>query len=376
VRFLLLVGVSCSLVGGSAMAAVVRLRPSAEVAGSVIRLGDIADVSDPDPAVARRLAEVAVAPAPAAGAEGSVSFADIRSRLLAVGEAVGAIEFTGHSLVRVRGAGGGVVQAAGATEPAASQWSVRRGEDVLREAMAEFVTRQWPELGNMHIDVSLTDADAARVAAIGTIPPDALRLDGWKAPIDGPQTLTAQYPGRDGRTERVTVQCRLCPLPFVLTVRAAVQRGRIVQADDLEWMQTASVGDGFTRPADLIGKQAGRTLRAGEPVRAADVESVPLVRPREVVTVTARSAGVSVRREMQAAQAGGLGETIAVTDLDGRERLFVRVTGYHTAEVVGSDDATSARVTSPIRLVNADLQTAPLDGGGARPAVWLQEPGQ
>jgi flagella basal body P-ring formation protein FlgA len=133
------------------------------------------------------------------------------------------------------------------------------------------------------------------------------------------------------------------------------------------------VADAFTRTANLVGMQVGRTLRPGEPVRTGDVEAVPLVRSREVVTVTARQAGVAVRREMQALGAGGLGDTIPVTDLDGRERLFVRVTGYHTAEVVGSRDTDSARMTAPVRLVNGNAETGRVDSA-IRPTAWQQEP--
>jgi len=79
-----------------------------------------------------------------------------------------------------------------------------------------------------------------------------------------------------------------------------------------------------------------QTLRPGSPVNATALQKKPYIRPRDIVTVYARNGGITVKRTMRALQGGGLGDTIPVASLKGKDRFDVRITGYHETEVLDS----------------------------------------
>lgn len=350
-----------------AQGAIVRLRETGRAAAAVVVLGDVAEVLDADASRAAELRAVTLIPAPPAGQERSIDHAAIRDRLQAFGFNLAEIEFAGSSVTRVSGSAIRPKPArprpapiAAPSQPAApqraavvssppprprsvSRFQTEQAETIVTEAVQQYVARQAPQAGEIEVEVQLEPEQVE--ALLATVNGECRVVSGeltWDEPR--PFTLACRDPRGAGGELRLT--CRVTPRPVVLAVRRAVSKGERVQAADLVWKQVASADDALTRPEDVIGREATRTLRAGEPLQPDDVQRVPLVRAGDLVTLSVRRPGLSVKRIMKARGHGAEGETVTLVTLDNRETLTARVTGFHEAEPLTAAD-TTVNVTGP-----------------------------
>jgi hypothetical protein len=88
----------------TAAAVEITLREQATLTGSVVRLGDVAELSGIDAALAGELATVTLQPAPAAGIRQYLGVAQIRDLLAASGFDVSDLQFRGAASVSISGA--------------------------------------------------------------------------------------------------------------------------------------------------------------------------------------------------------------------------------------------------------------------------------
>ena len=83
---------------------------------------------------------------------------------------------------------------------------------------------------------------------------------------------------------------------------------------------------------DIIGQVARRTLQPGQALRRHDIRSRTLVDRGQAVTIESGGAGFLVRRQGEALDTGGMGESIRV-QLDRRNTLRGRITAQGTVRV-------------------------------------------
>ena len=142
---------------------------------------------------------------------------------------------------------------------------------------------------------------------------------------------------------RVSVGVRCNDAGRVRYLRANVQAtGRYVQvAERIEAGEMVTVrhlseqqGDlsrlpdqAILDPATAIGQEATRPLAVGLKLQAHHLRRPRLVKRGQRVVIEIRGNGFRVRREAQAMEAGGKGESVRVR-LDDREMLRARVTGH------------------------------------------------
>lgn len=96
-----------------------------------------------------------------------------------------------------------------------------------------------------------------------------------------------------------------------------VERGEIIAEVDLDYRETADAGAiRFVADAhDIVGKEARRPLRAGAPVREADLAEPLLVRKGAVVTVMFEKDGMRLSQQGVAQANGAAGDLIAVRNV-------------------------------------------------------------
>ncbi|HUG92597.1 MAG TPA: flagellar basal body P-ring formation chaperone FlgA [Planctomycetaceae bacterium] len=368
-RFLASLLLAC-LATVAANAATIRFRPAATVEATIITLGDVADVVDADADRAQRLRSIQLVPAPVPGRTLRLEFGIVRSRLQAHGINLADLEFAGHSAVEVRRAETRALRSGGEASPAQHpEWKKQRAERLVAEAIREHCRRQAPELGVVQVSVELRPEDVDRVVAASG---QAISVAGLNASAPDAQPTTVRLTSRDGRPEDIPVTAGVRPWPWVLAAGNGIAQGQRLQTADLAWVQVETSDGLFTDVERLIGQETAQPIRAGQPVRAGDVRSVPLVRNGDIVTVASRRAGIVVRRPMKARGDGGLGEEILLTTLDGRERLSARVTGFHEAEVGERSNSLDARqVAEPpgqgLRVITETAQARPQTPGGSSP---------
>lgn len=357
IRPLVLLVAGLTAGAGQADAALIRIREQADTTGSVIRLGDVADIHDANPEVVRRLSAVTIVPAPPAGRTLPIEFEMIRERLVAQGFALNDHEFSGASRILI-GATRPLTQTATPTtlQPLPpNELAHRRAEDYVAKAVAEYVRGRARDLGNVAVNLKLSVEQATLVTSAGAT---RLAVTGGTAPWADEQTLQIALVDRKGQRQVLDVVCSAKQLPRVLAPKANMSRGHIIRPDDVVWKQleeAENVADYATQVEQVVGQEARRGFRAGESFTVADLRGVPLVKRGDIVTVVARSRGITVRMDAKSRGDGCLGQQVTVVSLDGRRELTVRVTGFHEAAVIaGTEPSPQHDSGTGLRVVAAD----------------------
>ena len=190
-------------------------------------------------------------------------------------------------------------------------------------------------------------------------PGAAVRLAGWRLPEPFPVPVRAQrvvvhFRGEESFLRRVHTEIELVSpdatlprirrsvsvslsvkLPVVVTA-VDLRRGAVLEPGSLE-LQERDLG-GLPRNVlrDLeqaAGLQLARGLARGTPLLPGYLRSEARVRRGDSVSVRMEGAGLQVRLEARALEAGSLGETIRVENRKTRYRFQAEVTGPGTARM-------------------------------------------
>jgi len=366
------VAVACLPAFSETNAALVRFRSRVVVTGRIVTLGNIAEVTDRDPAVIARLQAVPLSPAPAAGRERRISYETVRSRLSAVGINLANVEFAGNSVVTVS-----VTQARQKSIKRVSRvvervpaWKVKRAEQLLTKAISRYITRRAPQTGSVTVAIRLAPRDVARVLDGWTY---GFELQGGTGDLTGTQVFSLRVMDRHSRIQEMVVRCVVTPVPRIVVARYTLPSGHVIQPADLTWRQADAGASGFTRMEAVINKETRKPIRQGARILAEDIRAVPLIRSNEIVTVRSRVGGIVVTNRMKSRSAGTLGETVTLVTLDGRRRVQARVSGYHEAEVLGVGDtagAHPAETAGRVRFQRPPTRAQLSRSGISRPAGW------
>lgn len=335
----LLIALAVLAAASPADAALIRLRESVTITSPLVTLGDVAEIRDVDEPTAAKLRSVVLAPAPAPERALQLDFDAVRSRLRALGFDLHQLEFTGASGVRVTSPA--IIKTVAPRKAPVRRVSPiqqQRIAEQIEQAVARHVAARVPQLGRVHVEPDLKEEQF-----LALLETDAAgwRIQSGRIQLAEAQLFEIDATDRSGEPRQVYVPCALSVSPRVLSVRAPIERGSVVQEQDLVWIQVAPdamQADMLDRIETAAGREAVRGLKPGMPLRAADIRQVPLVRSGEIVTIFVRRRGFTIKTDAKARGTGGLGEVITAATLDGREKLQVRVSGLHEA-VLASEPA-------------------------------------
>lgn len=347
----------CLSLGSLAEAGVIELHDRATVtSGSVVVLGDVAEIVEADSRRAEALRGLPLGPAPAAGRSLTITYDDVRQKLQSRGENLAAIEFRGQRQVVVTSASikpeappkpEPLVKPEPAVKPLkdvslsvplspprpriapVTEAEVRRAEALLVGVLQRSFKPM--ETGTaVDFECQIDANDAPRVLPCR---PENIHFVAAPLRSDAPSMLTAWwFDLATGERQEVAVTVTLSKRPQRLAVRHAVPKGFIIRVEDLMWVDADKDDAGLTLLGDAIGQETTRNLRASHPLTANDIAKVPLMRTNDIVTVLVRRPGISVRREFKALSSAALHETVSLVALnDPRLRIQATVTGYREA---------------------------------------------
>lgn len=298
----------------------IELRPEVEVAESVVRVADVAEITGGNAVQRERIGDFDLFELPAGESPMEVQAVLIEARLLLGGETDGSFVVTGTATVSLSASHGSEQRVLQACQDAISkQLSIAR-DDVV----AQLATPLAAELTDL-INATESGQLAARPAApIG----GRTRVDLW---------LQGSRRGQVVRPIVVDVQFRqLAPV----AARPLKARQKLTENDVvLETRDLPHLGQALTLE-QLIGTTLRKPVAAGAVVNDRDLipvvdETRPvLIRPRDIVRVTAKKRNLIL--EMPAAeamQAGRLGETIRVRNTATQKVIIGRVAGPGEVEV-------------------------------------------
>jgi flagellar basal body P-ring formation protein FlgA len=178
---------------------------------------------------------------------------------------------------------------------------------------------------------------AARRAGLDWGNPDGLRKIVVHAGVSSNSAPSGPGPSVGAAAARGNVE--------VLTYTRSLNAGEIVQPTDLTWVKVAAASaDSPSDATSVIGQVAKRPVRAGAVVLARDVGAAAVIKAGDVVTVTFEADGISLSLEGKALATAGLGEALAVLNIQSKKTFQAVVTGPGQA-VVGpaAQDIKTAR---------------------------------
>jgi flagella basal body P-ring formation protein FlgA len=304
----------------------VCIRESVAPSGSVVRLGDVAELRAGEGEVVSALAAMPLMPAPAAGTVHHLRATELLDMLSANGVDVRSLQFTGAERIAIGQAGAVAVGEAVAATPMSVEDRAAMADEVTA-LVKRYLERQSGH-GLWKVDV---DADAKQFQAIGALGPD-VRVSGGKAPWTGVQRLelAGVQPGA-----RVAIECRVQRAELAVVATRPIERGMLVRRADVELRPVyAAIPVQVAKDVEaIVGKEAVQGIRAESTVLTSQVRAPLVVKRGERVTVRARAAGIAVSTYATAMQDGGVGDLISVESLSTKERFAARVSGRRELEV-------------------------------------------
>ena len=332
------------LVSQAAGAAEITFRSEAVVARGIVRLGDVAEVVSSDANETRLLEGIALVPAPAADEPKLLKRQEVQQLLQLSGVALREHRFLGPQVTQVRTGTPAaelqkpVVQGAMAVQPipafkAANSKPNPTAEDAtpagrVGQAIVNHLNVVAETPAQWQAEVAMSPRVAQALAGQTIV-----RVEGGVSPWLGRQQFMLLV-GNAAAPTRLPVEAEISGTARAVTMVRTVERGSLLTDADLQ-LQTVTLQRGVAivlDPSQLAGREAARTLNAGQLVTSDMVRSVRLVKRGEEIQVFSVGAGLQISEPGKAQSDGAHGDTVQVEFAD-RRKMAVRVTGLRRAEV-------------------------------------------
>lgn len=298
----------------AAPVAVITARPAATVPGPVIHLGEVAAIRSAERALAEQLQRLELGPAPEPGKTRTLDVALLRLRVQQSGVDPHTITFAGPAQIAVH----------------------REARELSREELAAEVQRLLRQA---------VPAARGPVAVRGLTLPERLLLPTGRLAIEV-QGAGGRLIGQTAlailvRVDGVLAQKLWTPAYIevtgpVVVAQRSLRAGEIVGEGDVAVIgrDLATLPAGvLTRAEDAVGKRARTGVDANRILTAQLLETPPLVKRGDVVTLLAESARVRVSAQGMVQQTGARGERVRVTNLTSKREVYGRVIDAKTVQV-------------------------------------------
>ncbi|MEQ9066049.1 MAG: hypothetical protein RLO18_04965, partial [Gimesia chilikensis] len=230
-------------------AEILRLKSTAVVNSSVVRLGDVADVLNADEAEASRMQAMILQPAPAQGRTQVITVSQIRSRLQALGVDLSQLELPGSSQIRVSSES---PREEPQVKKAATQQELQQTEEKVQQALQNWISRTAPQASHFTVSVRLQPAD---VPVVRETRADGFYFSQLDLNRQTEQPVLLQLKDAQGMVRQVRVVCQIQRVPEILAAKYTLNRGTVVRADDLVWMRPEKDHTGISDPRQVIGRE-------------------------------------------------------------------------------------------------------------------------
>jgi flagella basal body P-ring formation protein FlgA len=319
----------------SAAAAEIQLRALCHAHGSVVRLGDVAQIYGANAQQVDALLTIELFPAPPVGQQRFLPVREVQDLLLLRGINLTEHRFSGSSQVAISSgaasqAVGGAATAAAATH-SVSPLEMKKATQRLHEALVEYFRRSGAAREMPTLEFQLND-DQARAIAKAVQNPG---VGGGTPPWNGLERLTVTVAGTEGPVE-FPVDVQLSH-PAVMAVAArGLARGSVIRPEDVVLSSNVPAGEhagGFCSAEEVIGREVTKGISVGGVIDRGDVRMPVLVRRGDVVTVYARSPGIRIKSLARAKDDGGVGDLVGLESLYDRKMFYARVCGVQEVEI-------------------------------------------
>lgn len=301
------------------------LKRSVTVSSDVVRIGDLIENAGP-------AAQVPIFRAPDLGTAGTVSATQVLQAARA------------HSVIGVDAGGLSEVLVTRASRVI----SAKEIETIIARAIAqklgvggdsEITARIDREMRALHVEPTATAP--VQIARLTYDP----RNGHFEASLELPGSVVARrLPLRFSGTALETVETAVLTRPLA--------RGEVVRQSDVavERRPKAEIsGDIATDPARIAGLSLRRALRAGQPIRHADLMRPELVQRNENVTLVFEAPGIMLTSLAKALETGAEGDLISVLNVQSKRTVQGIVTGPNTVTVTTMKPRVSALAAASLK---------------------------
>lgn len=349
---------ACAAPLGATAAEITLRDEAASVPGGLVRLRDVAAVTG---AGAEALADAPLMPSPAPGTSQLLSAGAVRDMLAAQGHSIGRHRYRGAYNVRVSTPTDSVAadidsegwRAAPASDPRGTAFRVlptitreapgprprsitpaqvkaahERVAAIVQEALDQRRAPGSPRLAVRGVELSAVGqrrvaeaADEPIVAVLNENPPLT------------PGKLRAPLLIGGSADDSLAALIDLVEQPPRVVAATPLKPGALLTTSSLriELVPVEEVGrprsGGYTTLEEAVGREATRSLRAGEPLSDENTATPLMVRRGEEVVVVSGGGGVSVSLRVIATQEGRVGDLVTVETADRSDRFSARVVG-------------------------------------------------
>jgi flagella basal body P-ring formation protein FlgA len=327
--FFIMMVLFCSTPSG---AAEIQLRDVCHVSGTLVRLGDIADVYDENAETAKALANTEVCRAPFAGQRRTLTHRQVRDQLSRGGwnlvehQLSGASQVVVHANERIRLATAALSRSR-RVSPIATRSAHQQVENLLLDDLHQQYGKQ-----QQKVEFQLSENQSRLIRESH----ENLRLARPLPGGSGKHRVELATPTKSNPRGNMILAVHVEAPQAVVTARRALPKGKLITRDDIElaYSKANPTKHSVTRLEDVLGQETTTRLAQGQTVESRHARPRILVRSGSLVTVFARNAGIQVRTTAAARENGARGEVIWVEDIKTRKKYSARVTEVDTVEVL------------------------------------------
>ena len=128
-------------------------------------------------------------------------------------------------------------------------------------------------------------------------------------------------PAHDPNAARSRVTGNLISMTEIPVLTRRMMSGEVIGEGDIEWVKTRTArlqGDVISDAGQLIGLAAKRGLRAGQPIRTAEVRTPRLISKGQIVTLVVKTPAMTLTSQGRALDEGGRGDVIRIINTQSR----------------------------------------------------------
>lgn len=143
-------------------------------------------------------------------------------------------------------------------------------------------------------------------------------------------------------TEEKAVTGRLIPVTSVPVLKAQLQKGALITAEDLDYVdvRNSDLSANVLVSADqLIGMSPRRGLAALKPIASSDVSSPVVVKKGEIVTMVLQNSEMTLTTQGKALESGAVGETVRIINPSSGQSVEGIVTAVKTVSITSPANA-------------------------------------
>jgi len=342
--------------GGPLFGQTIRLRKEYRAEGSIILLGDVAEITASDRKALAQLSRLELIVTPSRRPR-ELSVGEIREFMTLNSLKPAMYRFRGSASVTVFPRRGRPIKSTKALNIRGNV--VDTAKKIVTKAIVRHLTRRSGQKHDWQVSFMVGKRNAERILKATGQP----RVKGGRAPWTGKQRFWIEIATGDS-VAQFPVYAQVTPREFVVTTTRAIRRGQRIAAADVELRPAPPQLRGAQvvyHLEDVVGRESRKSLATGQPVDSRSLVKTKLVKRRQLITVYARGPGIMVRMTARSLEDGTKGDLINIESLEGKRRFSARVIGPQEAAIY-----ISPTVVSPKRTGREGSAVRPVSRTGKR----------